>query len=71
MLHESDFKVTFMLLLSDFFYYTNNSLKILIHGDLSSTDTMLNILKKEFKMAALFISKSITCNALSFHFEML
>ena len=56
-----------MLLLSD--YHTNNILKILIRGDLSSTDTLLNILKMEFKMAALFISKSII--ALSFHFETL
>ena len=53
------FKVTFRLLLSDFFYHTNNTLEILICGDLSSTDTLLNILNMEFKMAALFNSKSI------------
>ena len=33
--------------------HTNNTLKILIRGDLSSTDTLLNILKMGFKMAAL------------------
>ena len=34
-------------------FHTNNTLKILILGDLSSTNTLLNILKMEFKMAAL------------------
>ena len=33
-------------------YHKNNSLKILIFHDLSSTDTLLNLLKMEFKMAA-------------------
>ena len=34
-------------------FHTNNTLKILIRGDLSSTDTLLNTLKMEFKMSAL------------------
>ena len=62
------FKVTLMLLLSEN-YHTNNTLKILIRSDLSSTDTLLIILKVEFKLAAFFISKSII--ALSFHLETL
>ena len=45
-------KGIFMLLLS-YFYHTNNTLKILFRCDLSYTDTWLNILKMEFKMAAL------------------
>ena len=36
-----------------FLFHTNNTLKILIRGDLSSKDTLLNILKMEVKMAAL------------------
>ena len=34
-------------------YHTNNTLKTLFRCDLSYTDTLLNILKMEFKMAAL------------------
>ena len=41
-----------MFLLSDLFH-TNNTLKIVIRGDLSSKDTLLNILKMEVKMVAL------------------
>ena len=45
-------KSIFMLLLL-YFYHTNNTLKILFRCELSYTDTLLNILKMEFNMAAL------------------
>ena len=42
----------FLLFFFQILYHKNNTLKILTRGDLSSTDTLLNILKMEFKMAA-------------------
>ena len=45
MLHESDFLKSLSCFCFQILYHTNTTLKILTRGDLSSTDTLLNILK--------------------------